>query len=112
MLRELPVDSSLKGKYDLFFAFAVEYPCILLDLCRTGDLSIESFNSIRKDNLYFLRTIYYDFVFLKKKCSYDLTSFKESASVFYSTWEIKKGVLILLIRKLFGKIFRIFYKKH
>lgn len=43
LLDEIPVGNIPKGRYNLFNAFAVEYPSLILDLYRSGDISIDTF---------------------------------------------------------------------
>lgn len=84
LLNEIPVGKKPKGHYNLFYAFSVDYPAIILQLCRDGDITLDTFYSVKKRNGKFLKQLYYDFVFLRKKCSYDLSGRKDSLNVFYS----------------------------
>lgn len=84
LLHELPSDGIPKGRYDLFHAFAVEYPGILCDLLRDGSISTKTFLQVREDNLKFVAELYYLYVIRKSPCSYDLSSFDSSIQVFYS----------------------------
>jgi hypothetical protein len=97
----LPTDETKKGKYDLFYAFAVEYPGLLLDLCREGHISKETFLSIKKDILVFLGQHYYAYVLRKKPCSYDLSSYKTSIQVFYSNFAVWRMIVQIALKKIF-----------
>lgn len=88
MLKEIPTGNTPKGCYDLFYAFSVEYLSILLQLCRDGDLSIESFLKIKEENLEFVAGLYEEFVQKGMYCSYDLSGYEESIRVFYSHRQI------------------------
>lgn len=83
-LREIPHTAQKKGRYDLFYAFAVEYPALLLELYRDGDIEIDTFLKIKEDNLDFIMGIYEDFCEKKHECSYDLSSYDSSIEIFYS----------------------------
>ena len=103
LLEEINIDDTKKGKYDLFYAFAVEYPSIILDLLRSNDISLETFNSVKIDNLFFISRLYFNYVKRKKKCSYDLSSFDKSITVFYSKKEVNKSVRKMILRKLMNR---------
>lgn len=47
-----------KGDYDLFYAFGVEYPAIILNLYRENSISVSTFKSVLKDNLEFIAHLY------------------------------------------------------
>ncbi len=83
-LKEIPTGTKPKGRYDLFYAFAVEYVSILLQLCRERDLSVASFLKIKEENLEFIAGLYEGFVQKEVYCSYDLSGYQESIQVFYS----------------------------
>lgn len=89
LLEELSDDGIPKGRYDLFYAFAVEYLAILLQLVREGDLSLSTFKKIKADNLCFIMEQYHAFVVKKRTCSYILDNYEDSIGVFYSNSEIK-----------------------
>lgn len=84
MLKELPTGKTPKGQYDLFYAFAVEYMSILLQLCRNKTLSLESFVKLKEENLDFISICYNNFIQKKQFCSYDLSNYENSIRVFYS----------------------------
>lgn len=105
LLYELPVDSRSKGKYDLFYAFAVEYPAIIEDLLRSGDITTETFLEVKNQNLNFLAELYLDFVVLKRGCSYDLSSFANSVKVYYSKGKVRRRAYKLFFKKAFRKVF-------
>lgn len=69
---EMPQGKKAKGNYDLFYAFGVEYPSIILDLYKDNSISIYTFRSILKDNLEFIAFMYILYFVKKEYCSYDL----------------------------------------
>lgn len=86
-------DHSQKGQYNLFFAFGVEYPSIILRLARNGSISFDTFESVRNANEKFLISCYRDFVLLDIPHSYDLDNAEQYINVFYSFPTIKKKAL-------------------
>ena len=89
-LQEINDDGIPKGKYDLFFAFAVEYLAIICDLLRNHDISEKTFSKIKRENLFFIMEQYHAFVVRKKPCSYILENFNSSIEVFYGRNEAMK----------------------
>jgi len=104
LLNEIPVGSIPKGRYNLFNAFAVEYVLLILGLMIEHDITYETFFKIKNDNFYFLETLYFDYVFLKKPCSYDLKNVAESLNVFYSLSKIKRRLPKIFVVKTFAKL--------
>lgn len=96
LLDEIPVGHSNKGKYNLFHAFGVEYPGIICDLLRDGSISTETFLSVKKDNLKFIADLYKNFLFLRQKCSYDLSGRKQTLEVFYGYKNVKRMAFAML----------------
>ncbi|MBQ7665964.1 MAG: WxcM-like domain-containing protein [Synergistaceae bacterium] len=94
---ELPQGQKPKGNYNLFYAFAVEFLHILLQLLRDGDLSTEEFLSIKRQNLNFLSSLYEMYIVRKEYCCYDLTDYEKNLEIFYSKKEVvmnyKKGAI-------------------
>ena len=100
LFKEIMIDDSKKGKYDLFYAFGVEYPAIILELYRQGEISYKTFDKVKESNLVLLAQLYYAYVLRKKECSYDLSSFSENIQCFYSKTEIWKMIIKIAIGKL------------
>lgn len=111
LLEEIPVSHKNKGKYDLFHAFAVEYVSIILDLYRQNYISYETFESVRKQNFVFVRNLYYDFVFKKEPCSYDISNFDKSIEVFYSKKAVKNRIPFMWAKRVLKKILSFKKKK-
>lgn len=91
-LDEIPQGNIPKGRYNLFHAFAVEYISIILDLHRKEYISLETFAKVKKATAYFLADQYYSYIFRKKKCSYDLSDYKNSIRCYYRLSDIKRKV--------------------
>lgn len=104
LFQELPTSVTKKGHYDLFYAFCVEYIAILLDLLRDGSISNETFRQVKKENLSFIANLYFDYVYRKHECSYDLSSFDESINIFYDYKTFKKQFDKIKINRLICKI--------
>lgn len=103
ILDEIPAGKIPKGRYNLFQAFAIEYPAIITDLYREGDISLETLLKVKKDNLKFVSILYLDYILLRKKCSYDLALYKQSISIFYSNHLVFKNALQILIKRVIKK---------
>lgn len=106
LLDEIPTGTTPKGRYNLFFAFAVEYPSIILDLLRKENISISTFEYVVQKNLNFVSDMYVEYIWLKHECSYDLSNSKKSLSVFYSLHEVYVSAIKTLIKKLVKKVMR------
>lgn len=101
---EMPQGKKPKGNYDLFYAFGVEYPSIILNLYRDNSITINTFKSVLNDNLNFISTLYYLYLIKKEYCSYNLDGLNDMYGVFYSKQQLKKGVKSLLLRKIKKKL--------
>ena len=107
LLDEIPVGHGKKGKYDVFYAFAVEWFFVLGELLRSRDISTETFLQLKKETLKFCVGIAIDFIVLKRPCSYDTSTFMKSMRVFYSLSEIVVESMKYVPRKSLEKIFRL-----
>ena len=110
LLDEIQVGHANKGKYNLFYAFGVEYPGIICDLYREGAISAETFLKVKKDNFDFVVGLYRDFVIKKAPCSYDLSGTEETLNVFYSLKLIKSVAKKSLFLSYIGKVYRKLFK--
>lgn len=81
---ELPQGKRPKGTYDLFEAFGIEYPEILCNLLRKGDISNKTFRYVTDKNLEFIANLYWRYSIRKEYCSYDLNGLTRIFGVFYS----------------------------
>lgn len=108
-LVEQKVGDIPKAKYDLFYAFAVDYLAILLELRRDNCITTETFSKIKCELLGYVVRLYIIFCIQKKTCSYDLCSFKESMSVFYSKSQIRNSFMKQFFIGCRRKFFRILH---
>lgn len=104
MMISLP-ENHPKGKYNLFNAFAVEYPSILCDLYRQNRITITTFLKIKKDLLFFLASLYLDYFILRRKCSYDLEGTKQYINVYYSLSSLYKKLFEVFLHRVKHKLF-------
>lgn len=104
LLKEMEIEAKRKGKYDLFYAFCVEYPYILLELLRSNDITPSTFNSVLNDNLKFVAELYFDYVYRQKECSYDVSNYKNTINIFYRDKELKKEFKIVRRKRLINKL--------
>lgn len=105
LLKEMEVDVKRKGKYDLFYAFCVEYPYIILELLRSHDITYDTFNYVLKANLGFVAELYFEYVYRKKECSYDVSNYDNTINIFYSDKELKKIFRKIRRKRIINKIF-------
>lgn len=106
LLDEQEVGRIPKARYDLFYAFGVDYLGILTKLLLDGHISTETFLKIKRETLGFILDLHLAFVVRKKPCSYDLSGFWKSMGVYYGREEIVRNYLVILMDKMAGKIGR------
>ena len=106
LFKDLVTDQRIKGKYNLFQAFAVEYMDIIYDLFRMKDISKDTFLYIKQENKRFIVNIYLTFIVLRTPCSYNLDEYKKYLSVFYSYREILLHGIIKIPQKTIKKILK------
>lgn len=104
---EIPQGGRSKGSYDLFGAFGIEYPSIILELYRSGSITHSTYKNVIDRNLEFIAELYWQYCIRKKYCSYDLSGEKRMYDVFYTKCRLKKKVLKhifkLIKRRKMGK---------
>lgn len=89
--QDIESDHSKKGKYDLFKAFALEEVSIAQKLLIDGDISYETFKSVKDDYKRFVSELYWMFCVLKRPCSYDLTGFNDAMGIYFTKTQIIFG---------------------
>lgn len=104
---EMPQGKKPKGRYDLFYAFGVEYPSIILDLYRNNDISCQTFKKVTDENLGFVAELYFRYVLLKMYSSYDLSGIHDMYGVFYSKSQLFCKVPSAAFRMIRNKFHRI-----
>lgn len=103
-LEEIPVGHASKGKYNLFYAFSVEYLMIICRLLEAKDICVESFLYIKDENEKLLEDLYWQFIVRKKECSYDLSDYRKFLDCYYGIEKIKRRTYAHSIRRLIKKI--------
>ncbi len=104
---EIIVNHKDKGTYNLFYAFAVEYPSIILDLFRNKNISYKTMISVITDNRSFIQDLYLEFIIKHKDCSYKLDNYKDFISIFYHYNQIRIGAYKkLFINKIHWVLFK------
>jgi hypothetical protein len=89
-----------KGNYDIFYAFGVEYVDIICDLEKKNLIAETTRKYVLQENEDFIAKIFLFYVILKKKCSYDTSSYRKSLNCNYSYKKIKKKAMGILIKQL------------
>lgn len=106
LMKEIPVDVTKKGNYDLFDAFAVQYPLIIENLYKKGDISKQTFNCVIRKNSYFVGGLYLDYMMKKEPCSYNLGGYKKAMGFFYSDIEIKCKAFLVGIKRIVKRLLK------
>ena len=114
-LTELPTDESIKGKYNFWKVFAVEYLEIILNLLKNNHITYKTFNFIRNKQFTFLSLYYYLYIIRKLSNSYDTGNVKEYINIFYGKFGYIKlkirSYTTILVKFAFGKLLNIFRMK-
>ena len=103
---EMPQGRKPKGTYDLYYAFGVEYPGIILDLLRSGSITTDTFKAVIDGNLEFIACLYFNYNIRKNYCSYDLSGYNDMTGVFYSKEKIRTKVFEHIINIIRYKLKR------
>lgn len=85
-------DESGKGGYDVFHTFAVVFLDFMKSLCRSGRISGQSFDKVKKELYQFLQTLYLSDVVLPTNRTFVLDNIKSSMSVYYGKWSYYRMV--------------------
>lgn len=105
---EIQAGHSLKGKYNLFKAFADEYLSIINDLLREEAITVETFLSVKKSLRSFLAGCYIDFIILKKPASYYFDNAWKYLNIYYSLHQVVFSIFIKIFSRVIRKIVRVF----
>lgn len=103
---EIPQGKKPKGNYDLFYAFGVEYPAIILDLYRNDSISIDTYRDVIADNLKFIADLYITYFIKKEYCSYNLDGLNAMYGIFYSRYILYKEVGVQFMNRIFKRIIK------
>ncbi len=104
LFEEIDKSASLKGRYDLFYAFGVEYIDLIVRVNNKGMIDDITKHYIKNENEKFIVKLYTNYVLLKNDCSYDLSSAKVSLNKYYSYNVIRIKALLNLVSKVPTKI--------
>lgn len=103
--KEIDNSATNKGRYNVFYAFSVEYINLNVILLYKDQISFKTFNRIKKQTFKFIANLYLDYVFLKRDCSYDLNHYREFINVNFSFSKVRFYSFLLLVwRVLKGKV--------
>lgn len=106
LLKEIEIGHGHKGKYDLFYAFGVDFLNLEKELLDNGFITKLTFKRVKKEILDFMCRCYIDFVLLKKPASYDLSSFDKSMSVYFKKSEIRCRIRYIKFGRFIKKCLR------
>lgn len=101
---EIPQGKKPKGRYDLFYAFGVEFPAIILELYRSSNISASTLKKVLHDNLTFIANLYFQYLIKKSYCSYNLNGLKDMYGIFYTRNDLYHELLKHIFRKSLCKI--------
>lgn len=102
------IDSSTgkKGKYNLFYAFCVEYVDIIKGLYNNGKINKNTKKYVLQQNEFFVARLYFEYIILKKECSYDLKGYKKYITYSYPLVEIYALQVIYFFKAIKNKLFK------
>lgn len=104
MFTEIKDTDIKKGTYDVFYAFGIEYVEIINNLFEKKLIDNITKQKVIRENELFIANLYLLYVILRKKCSYDISSYKISLSKYYDYREIKKQAFLILVSKIKAKL--------
>ncbi len=108
---DIEVGHALKGRYNLFRAFAVEYPSIINDLLRENEISAATFLDVKDKLLTFISDLYIQFIIYKEPASYSFDEYEKYIQIFYSNTQFKKRLYKRIIIKSIKRFIRIIWKR-
>lgn len=100
----IPQGKKPKGSYDLFYAFGIEYPSIILKLFRDKDITFETYQYVMDKNLENVARLYWYFCIKKQYCSYDLSGIDVMYQIFYSKRLLRRKIIKLGMKKIIHKL--------
>lgn len=111
LLEEIIVDQKNKGKYDLFYAFAVEFILIIMELYVSNDITYKTFTHVKKKNKKFLKELYFEYIVLKRPSSYRCDTYKKNIKIFYKRNLFILEVPFMIFIRAFKHIGKCIHKK-
>lgn len=103
---EMSPGKKAKGKYDLYYAFGIEYPMIIEKLYTDGSIEKNTRDYVLKKNLELIASFYWDYNIRKNYCSYDITGFNNMFGKYYNKHRFNGALIKIIFRKIKGKIYR------
>ena len=101
----LNADETKKGIYDFYYAFAVEFPSLLLQLNREGKIGLQTFLSVKDELLEWIADQFINYRILRTKTSYDLSNFPQTIHVYWGNFEFWKRVATRFCSRTLRRIF-------
>lgn len=101
----LNADETKKGVYDFYYAFAVEFPSLLLQLNREGKIGLQTFLSVKDELLEWIADQFINYRILRTKTSYDLSNFPQTIHVYWGNFEFWKRVATRFCSRTLRRIF-------
>lgn len=102
--KEVDLDQTKKGEYDLFKAFAVEELLICLNLYVDGDITANTFKKVKNDYRLFNSEAYWQYVIRKNPCSYDLSGFDSAMNIFFGKYQVILGAYCVGCKQIIRRI--------
>lgn len=106
LFSEIDSSAEKKGKYNLFYAFCVEYVDIIKGLYESGKINRNTKKYVLQQNEFFVARLYFEYIVLKKKCSYDLKGYKKYITYSYPLVEIYVLQVICFFKAIKNKLFK------
>lgn len=100
-------DETKKGVYDFYYAFAVEFPSLLLQLNREGKIDIQTFLSVKRELLEWIADQFINYRILRTKTAYDLSNFPQTVYVYWGNFEFWKRVTTRFCSRVLGRVFQL-----
>lgn len=104
IFKQIQVNETRKGRYDLFYAFGIEYMNAVKNLFQDEFIAQDTYEHIKNDNKIFIENLYAEYVIFHKKCSYDISSAKLSLNQYYSYNEIKEHAKVIAFNRVLRKM--------
>ena len=104
IMHEIDSNVMKKGHYDLFHAFCVEYPNIIISLHEEEAISKKTRDYVLKQNRRFVSNLYFSYVVRKNECPYDLTGYKKSVKKYYSDIMVKFGIFEIIFSGIIKRL--------
>ena len=98
LMDELPSDSTKKGSYNLFEAFAVDYYEYYVRMQEAGYITEATLKDFKNKLALYLSSLYCDFIVNRTPCSYKLDDYEKNISRYFDLENIRKNASVLNAR--------------